>query len=178
MHTSLLRIAGIAAVAALLAGCNGSKTDDCPTVAALLDASSLTVFRQGASPDPANVLYSVQIVEVTGKCDYDKKKRRADSDLTITFRATRAPSGDTVEYTAPYFVGITQGTDRILAREAYSVPFAFAPGQAAITFTDHVDTARVTARKGDFPYDYQVLVGLQITKEQLEYNRTKGNYGQ
>jgi hypothetical protein len=176
MHKSILRSAGIAAAVALLAGCTGAKTDNCPTLAALLDASSMTVFRQGTTPDPANVLYNVRIVEVSGQCDFNKKKRSADSDVTITFRATRAPSGDAAQYTAPYFVGITEGTDRVMARQAYSVPFEFAPGQASITFTDNVKDAYVAAKYGSLPYDYQVLVGLQITKEQLEYNRNKGNY--
>jgi hypothetical protein len=176
MHKSIYRSAGLAAAVALLAGCNGAKTDNCPTMAALLDASSMTVFRQGTTPDPANVLYNVRIVEVSGKCDFNKKKRSADTDLTITFRATRAPTGEAVQYTAPYFVGITEGTERVMARQAYSVPFEFAPGQASITFTDNVKDAYVAAKYGSLPYDYQVLVGLQITKEQLEYNRNKGNY--
>jgi hypothetical protein len=178
MDKLIYRIAGIAAGVALLAGCNTVKSDNCPTMAAVLDASSLTVFRQGTSPDPSNVLYTVQIVEVGGKCDYDKKKRSADSDLTVTFRATRAPTGDAVEYAVPYFVGITEGSDRVLTRQAYTVPLSFAPGQASVTFTDEVKSADLTAKRGEFPYDYQILVGLQITKEQLEYNRTKGNYGQ
>jgi len=176
MHKFLFRSAGIATAFALLAGCVGVKTDNCPTLAALLDASSLTVFRQGTAPDPANVLYTVRIVDVTGKCDFDKKKRSADNDVTITFRATRAPTGDAAQYTAPYFMGITEGSDRILARQAFSVPFEFAPGQASVTFTDNVKDAYVAAKYGSLPYDYQVLVGLQITKEQLEYNRNKGNY--
>jgi hypothetical protein len=178
MHKFILRSAGIAAAFALLAGCVGQKTDNCPTLAAMLDASSLTVFRQGTTPDPANVLYTVRIVDVTGSCSFNKKKRSADSDVTVTFRATRAPTGDAVQYTVPYFMGITEGTDRVLTREAFSVPFEFAPGEASVTFTDNIKDADVVAKYGSLPYDYQVLVGLQITKEQLEYNRNKGNYGQ
>jgi hypothetical protein len=176
MHKFLFRSAGIAAAAALLAGCIAAKTDNCPTMAALLDASSQTIFRQGTSPDPANVLYNVRIVDVSGKCDFNKKKRSADTDLTVTFRATRAPSGEAAQYSANYFVGITEGSDRILTRQAYTVPFEFAPGEATITFTDEVKSAYLAAKYGSLPYDYQVLVGLQITKEQLEYNRNKGNY--
>jgi hypothetical protein len=145
-------------------------------MAAVLDASSLTVFRQGTTPDPTNVLYNVRIVDVSGKCAFNKKKRSADTDLTVTFRATRAPSGDAVQYSAPYFVGITEGTDRILARQAYAVPFEFAPGQSTVTFTDEIKSASLSAKYGSLPYDYQVLVGLQVSKEQLEYNRNKGNY--
>ncbi len=176
MHKFLFRSASIAAAVALLAGCSGVKTDNCPTLAALLDASSMTVFRQGTTPDPANVLYNVRIIDVSGKCDFNKKKRSADNDVTITFRATRAPSGDAAQYTAPYFMGITEGSDRVLTRENFSVPFEFAPGQSTITFTDNVKDAYVAAKYGSLPYDYQVLVGLQITKEQLEYNRNNGNY--
>lgn len=176
MHKSIVRSASITAALALLAGCASPKTDNCPTLAALLDASSLTIFREGTTPDPANVLYTVRIVEVSGDCEFNKKSRTADSNVTITFRATRAPSGDAVQYTAPYFVGITEGSDRVLARKAYSVPFEFAPGQASVTFTDNIKDADVRAKYGSLPYDYQVLVGLQVTKEQLEYNRNKGNY--
>ena len=91
----------------------------------------------------------------------------------MTFRATRAPSGDAAQYTAPYFMGITEGTDRVLTREAFSVPFEFAPGEASVTFTDNIKDADVVAKYGSLPYDYQVLVGLQITKEQLNITGTR-----
>ena len=178
MHKTIFRIAGVAAIAALAAGCNSAKTDNCPNVAAILDASSLVVAKEGTAPDPANVLYSVQLVDVKGKCDYEKKKRTADDSLTITFRATRSPTGDAAQYAAPYFVGVTEGDDRVLSREQFTVPFAFAPGQASVTFTDSVPSVFVQAGKDKQPYDYQILVGLVITKGQLEYNKTKGLYGQ
>jgi hypothetical protein len=178
MHKTIFRIVGIAAIGAVVAGCNSAKTDNCPNVAAVLEASSLVVAKQGTAPDPANVLYSVQIVEVTGKCDYEKKKRTADSSLTITFRATRSPTGDAASYAVPYFVGVTEGDDRVLSREQFVTPFAFAPGQASVTFTDSVPSVFVQSGKDKQPYDYQVLVGLVITKGQLEYNKSKGLYGQ
>lgn len=176
----MIRIAGIAAATVVLVGCsNDSKKEDfCPAISAILDASSLVVAKQGTAPDPSNVLYSVQIVSATGKCDYDKKKRSSDSDVTVTFRATRAPTGNAANYSVPYFVGVTEGDDRVLQKQTYNVPFAFAPGQASVTFTDTVSSVAIQAGREKQPYDYQILVGLQITKGQLDYNREKGLYGQ
>lgn len=178
MLRTIFRIAGIAAVGAVLAACSNNKADFCPAMSAILDASSLVVAKQGTTPDPSNVLYSVQIVDVEGKCDYQKKPRTADSDLTITFRATRSPTGDVAQYAVPYFVGVTEGDDRVVNKANYVVPFQFAPGQSSVTFTDNVSSVFLTPEKDKQPYDYQILVGLVITKGQLEYNKTKGLYGQ
>jgi hypothetical protein len=180
MHKTKLQIAGIVAIGAVLAGCGSSnKTDYCPAVSAILDASSLVVAKQGTNIDPANVLYSVQIVSVAApKCDYDKKTKIADTKFTITFRATRSPTGDPAQYEVPYFVGVTEGEDRVLNRQTYTVPFQFAPGQASSTFTDEVNSVVITPDKDKQPYDYQILVGLVITKGQLQYNKTYGLYGQ
>jgi hypothetical protein len=41
-----------------------------------------------------------------------------------------------------------------------------------------VGSITVTAGKDKQTYEYQILVGLKITKGQLEYNKTKGLYGQ
>jgi hypothetical protein len=178
MPKTILRLAVIAAFVTALAGCHSNKTDSCPNIAAILDASSLVVAKKGTAPDPANVLYSVQIVSVNGHCKYDKKSRSADSDLTVTFRATRSPTGDAASYTVPYFVGVTEGEDRVLTRQQFVVPFQFAPGQASVTFSDDVSSVNVTADKEKQTYEYQILVGLVITKGQLEYNKTKGLYDQ
>src|ERR1700733_7904817 len=145
MHKSVIRIAGIAAAIGLLAGCHSSKKEDfSPNAAVILDASSFVVAKNGTAPDPANVLYSVQIVGVKSKCDYEKKPRTADTSLTITFRATRSPTGDSPQYSAPYFVGVTEGADRVINRKTYVVPFQFAPGESTVTFTDDVGSIFIT----------------------------------
>jgi hypothetical protein len=167
-----IALSGLAAV--LLAGCQADKTGSCPTMTALVSASEESVFVPKSTPDPSNLLYTVEITSVKGDCDVDKKATSADVSLSMHFRATRAPSGASAEYSVPYFVAVTEGTDRVLAKKEFNVQFAFAPGQATADFDDSIASTQVTAKGEKKTYDYQVLVGLQLTKEQLEYNRSQG----
>jgi hypothetical protein len=143
---------------------------------AITDAASQTVFRPGTAPDPSNVLYSVDIVDVKGKCDIDKKKRSCDASLEIRFHASRAPNGSEAHHTVGYVVAVTEG-ERILTEQHYSIDFAFAPGQSTTTFSDLVNSTHIQPEKDKYPFDYQILVGLQLTKEQIEFNRMQGHYG-
>jgi hypothetical protein len=159
--------------AAFLTGCSADRTGECPTMNAVSVVSSQTVFKPGAAPDPSNQLYTVEIMSVKGACSLDKKATTAESSLEISFRATRAPSGDTAQYSVPYFVAVTEGTERVVAKKLFTIDFSFAPGQSTATFSDTVASTEVTARREKKTYDYQVLVGLQLTKEQLDYNRAQ-----
>ena len=140
---------------------------------ALVQTSEESVFVPKSTPDPSNLLYTVEIASVKGKCEVDKKLTNSSVSLDIRFRATRAPSGVAAEYNVPYFVAVTEGTDRVLAKKNFTVHFAFAPGRAAVDFADSVASIDVKSEGEKKPYDYQVLAGLQLTKEQLEYNRSK-----
>lgn len=164
-------------VGLFVAGCSSDKTGDCPTITGITDAAIQTVFRPGTTQDPSNLLYTAEITGVTGTCDIDKKEHTADSRLDVAFRVTRPPSGGEAHYTVPYFVAITVGSERILARRNYSLAIAFEPGQTTATAIEHVESATLHTDKDKQPYDYQVLVGLQLTRDQLKYNRQSGHYG-
>ncbi len=160
----------LAPAIALLAGCSSARERDCPAVSTIVDTSIGTVFKPGAAADPSNELYTVEITGVQSSCDVDKSAVSSDTSLNVSFRATRAPNGGQARYKIPYFVAISQG-DRILAKKEFAVDFGFEPGQTAVTFTDSVDSTTVTAGKDKKTFDYAILVGIQLTKAQLQYNR-------
>lgn len=171
--------AAIAAIAALfaVAACSSDRTGDCPTITGVTDASVATIFRPGTTPDPANVVYAVEVTDVKSVCDIDKKERTTDASLDISFRATRAPSGAEAHYKVPYFVAITEGSARMLAKHVYSVQIDFAPGQTTAIVSDRIGSTHLDVAKDKHPYDYQILVGLQLTRAELDYNRLGGHYG-
>ena len=176
MQTDFRKAAVAAIIVALsVAGCSGDKEDICPTMSGVTDASVQTVFRPGAAQDPANVLYTAEIMGVTGACDFDKKSRETDACLRIDFRATRAPSSAEAHYVVPYFVAVTEGA-RILARRNYSVTLSFQSGQTVATTTDTVGSTQLITAKDKQPYDYQILVGLQLSRADLDYNRRSAHY--
>ena len=170
-------LVGAALAAPALSGCSGDRSEDCPTITGVTDAAVATVFRPGAPPDPANVLYTVELAGVQNTCEVDKKERTSDASLDISFRATRPPSGTEAHFTVPYFVAVTEGSQRILAKRTYAVRIDFAPGQTTAMARDTIGSTHLNVARGKHPYDYQVLVGLQLTRAQLDYNRRGGHYG-
>jgi len=126
-----------------------------------------------APPDPSNILYTVDVSGVTSQCDVDKDVLNSQSSVDIALRATRAPNGGAVHYKVPYFVAISQG-DRLLAKKVYVAEFSFEPGQTTVDFSESVNNVDVSAGRDKKTFDYVILVGLQLTRKQLEYNRASG----
>lgn len=140
---------------------------------ALVPASEESVFVPGKPSDPSNLLYTAEIVKVRGDCDLDDKDTRADVSLNIDFHAARSPTGAAAQYHIPYFVAVTEGTQRVLAKKWFWVAFGFAPGQSTVDFSDSIASIVVNAKGEKKTYDYQVLVGLQLTRAEFEYNRAQ-----
>ena len=163
----------VVSAAFLASGCSDDKEKNCPAASAIVDTAIATVFKTGTSPDPANILYTVEVTGVTGHCDVDKQALNSISSVEISFRAIRAPSGAAADYKVPYFIAVSQ-EDRLLAKKIYVADFSFAPGQTTTTFTQSAESIDVSAAKDKKTYDYNVLVGLQLTKEQLDFNRASG----
>ena len=174
MHLSKSAMA-VTMLALLLAGCAADKGGECPTMSGVTDASVRTVFRPGATPDAANVLYTAEITHVTGACDVDKKSHTTDAGLTIDFRAIRAPSSAGANYVVPYFVAVTEGL-RIVARHNYAVTLSFAPGQTSAETTEKIGGVHVNMGQEKHGYDYQILAALQLSRAELDYNRRTAHY--
>jgi len=90
MRFRLLRLAPIGALLLLL-GCS-SKILICPVPAILADTQSVTFFRPGTTPDLANEVYTVSLVNATGDCTYSTREGLVHASLELTFRATRTPT--------------------------------------------------------------------------------------
>ena len=62
-------------------------------------------------------------------------KGTADSDLVITFRATRTPTGDPAHYPVPYFIASVLDGSNIQTKQILATTFDFNPGEASTTFS-------------------------------------------
>jgi hypothetical protein len=174
MHKPIFRLLAVCAAALVVSSCaNDKKIDYCPGMTALLDAYMAATFKPGAPPLPTNALYTVEIVNVKGNCTFDKQGKSSESNLEVTFGATRAQPGDAAQYTVPYFVAVTQD-ENVITKTLRHVTFGFAAGVKTATFEEDVDDVSLVTDGEKKPYDYQILVGLQLTKEQLDYNRSIG----
>lgn len=172
---TIFRTAALAGISVLLlTGCQSAKEKAmCPAIDILANTSALIVIKPGMPSDPANELFTIQMTAAKARCDFDVDEGTTDSDIDITFRATRAPSGEAADFTAPYFVASILDSTTILNKKILGTAFSFAPGQSTITFTQNVPSFPNRMQNGVKPYQYSLLVGMQLTKEQLDYRKTR-----
>ena len=169
---ALLGLAGLA-----LAGCTSDKQKGlCPSAFAITPVSNLTVFRQNAPQDPSGELYTVSIADVKTNCKFDKKEITTDSEIGVVFRAKRAAATDGGTYNVPYFLAVTRHGDKILTKKLFIAHVAFAPGQTSVSFEDKIDSTTINIARNAKVGEYAIMVGFQLTKEQLDYNTKMNRY--
>ena len=173
MSFRLLRLAPIGALL-LLSGCSSALLI-CPVPAILADTQSVTIFRPGTTPDLANELYTVSLVNATGDCTYSTRDGLVHSSMELSFRATRVPTSEAATYSVPYFVAVHEGA-KIYSKRLYTLRFTFAPGAAVTTITQAPDDVDIKVSNGKLPWNYQRMAGFQMTAAQIEYNKTKSRY--
>jgi hypothetical protein len=122
-------------------------------------------------------VYVAGLNDVQTDCSFDNRDGETDSALHLSFHATRSPSSEAATYSVPYFVVVAQG-DRIISKRNFVVQFTFESGAAAASFKDDVDSTEIKLENGKRPYDYQLLVGLQLTPAQRDYNKKMGYFAQ
>jgi hypothetical protein len=173
MHSRLSRLAALGALMLLL-GCS-QKISICPVPAILADTQSVTIFRPGTTPDLANELFTVSLLNATGDCTYNTRSNLVHATLDLTFRATRAPTKESATYTVPYFVVVHENA-KIFQKRIYRLRFTFAPGATVVTIKQSPDEIALHVSNGKLPWNYQEMAGFQMTPAQIEYNKTRGRY--
>jgi hypothetical protein len=173
-----MRLAITSALAALvLSGCStDQKKGFCPSANILANTATASVFRDKMDGDPAGVLYAVQVTGVKTDCNFDKDEGTADASLTVTFRASRTPTGESGDYAVPFFVAAIRDSTTIVSKKVLTAPFSFQPGESTTTFTAEVPSYVVRFDNGKKPYDYGLLTGIQLTQAQLDYNKKMGRF--
>ncbi len=155
-------------------GCS-QKITVCPVPAILADTQSLTIFRPGTTPDLANELFTVSLINAEGDCTYNTRDGIVTASLELTFRATRTPSNERVTYSVPYFVAVHENA-KIYAKHLYTLKFTFAPGAATAIIKQAPGDVRIKIGNGKLPWNYQEMAGFQMTPAQIDYAKNRGRY--
>ncbi len=136
----------------------------------------LSIIKQFALNDTRNSqLQSGAIAEVSSnQCTYDNKSVTIDTE--IDFTATLGPKGrlmniDNPIYTYPFFVAITGRSGKILTKQLFSASINFNNGSDNGTYKETLRQI-IPIDNPDKASQYAVMVGFQLTDEQLDYNRT------
>jgi len=175
MRSRSFAVAGLLLSGLALAGCGffgggggrEAKRLVCPGSYVAPDADKLAVFKPNSDAKLDNVLYGVRVAAITSRCE------RADQGLVVQSKIDfQLVANDANIRTGSfvYFVSLVDAQQNILAKQDYTLPFEFDPRHRNLTlhedFVEHVPLIDVSTGG-----NYAVVVGLQLTAEQLAFNR-------
>lgn len=166
------RFLALLALALVLSSCSSSRKDPraCPRLGVVADAADLVRYRAGEGRDLTDQVFSARIGDVVGSCRFDKAS--ANVDMRVSIVAERGPAmtrADAAE--VEYFVAVTGPGDQILAKETFRTRLDFANRNR--TGVAEELSQRIPLPAGSDPAAYSILVGFQLTPEELSQNRRR-----
>lgn len=144
----------------------------CPVVEIVQDLAVYSDFA-AATTSAENLVSSVGMARTQTTCGTNK--RSVTVDIGVAFDGVLGPrgrqsSGDKPFFTYPYFVAVTDPSGRIMAKEIFAASLTFEPGEDRHVHEEklrHIIPLENPSNAGG----YRVLIGFQLSPDQLEYNR-------
>lgn len=172
-----LRLMPLLATAAALSGCDQPGDQfppPCPVTSILGDAADLTRYR-GAGQDITDMVLSGRITGLSGACKRASGGGVVLTTVNIGIDLTRGPAARGRVANAAYFVALTHG-ETILAKQVYPIQVTFPPNTDHIRLRGTGDEVQVrvpnTGKEGAAAY--RVIVGFELTPQELATNRRRG----
>lgn len=157
-------------VALVLAGCSSDEAPPpCPPVGSPAPLDTVTQFEPGPGRDLTQVRFSGRVGGVDLACDYDETG--VDVALKVRLVVERGPADRDRKAPLQYFVAVEDGPGNVTAKQIFDVSVPFEGNTRRVAMIDEVEL-RIPTPKGGFQ-ETRVLVGFQLTPEQLDYNRSQ-----
>lgn len=146
----------------------------CPPVSVRPDLAHLVDFYNPSRPSESTKMSEVAIKDVQNTCRVEKGGIVMQIDLTLSGKTgprARARPTDKPSFAYPYFVAVTDLQGNILSKEIFAASLSYNADQSALTQTESVFQNMPVPDKAA-GQSFQVVVGFQLTEEQLAYNQT------
>jgi hypothetical protein len=140
----------------------------CPQGLILADAGEVTLFREGAGRDLTDIEAQARIADVVVNCK--PERRSVTVDLQVAIAAERGPANRTGRQDVDYFVAVVDPQGQILTRQNFRMSFAWPENRMRVGAVDELEP-RIPLTAPEQAPAYQIWVGLQLTEEQLAWNR-------
>ncbi len=143
----------------------------CPRVVVVGDAQKVIQFRPGPGRDLTDIRFEAQIVGLAPVCEYDEEGY-VDADVTIGMAFVRGPAAETNVSNYEYFVAIANPAGNIIAKKVFPVSVQFTGALLRVGGAEEI-TQRIFYAPEPDASQHRIFVGFQLTKEQLEYVRSR-----
>ncbi len=148
---------------------DGKKIDlACPKFGILRDANQITTYRPGGGRSAPDIQLRAQIVDYQGNCTYDETGVTVDVGVVLIAERGPALAGNSVPLS--YFAAIINPDGKAIARQQFDTTVDFNGNVPRAGSREEIQPF-IPLEKGKDARGYQVLVGFQLTQDQLDANR-------
>lgn len=146
---------------------------ECPQVEIVNELSVLSDFTNISRPNEDNLITRVFLQPQSYSCDFRGKS--VTVDLQMGFQAMLGPRGrvrasDKPFFSFPFFVAVTSPSGNILAKEVFGASVTFEAGEDQHQYVEKLrQIIPISSRESG--KNHKVLIGFQLTQDQLNYNR-------
>ncbi|MFA7275305.1 MAG: hypothetical protein WC043_00720 [Pseudobdellovibrionaceae bacterium] len=148
---------------------------ECPVVRVQGDLSQIHQFETSDPANPKALIASARIDGVSAQCSIAPTSTTLD--ITLDFSGQLGPVGlkdmnGQANYTYPYFISVITPSGQILSKDVFALAMMYDKGVARMVKQDKLrQTIPLMERQS--ASGFQVVVGFQLTEEELDYNRSQ-----
>lgn len=152
---------------------NFIKNDICPKIEISQELRSLSNYTniEGVTDGQLTSYISIENVEI--KCHYNEDGVTVDVKLELNGKISDATS-NIRSFTYPYFLAIISPDDKILAKDIYKTSISHNQDGEEKLLHENIRKFIPIINKNEGK-NYKIVVGFQLSKKQLSYNRVPLN---
>lgn len=143
----------------------------CPLMGVLYDSSRVVDFAAPDSQRYANIEYTAEMQGIRGLCRYVEADPITMS-IEVDMAFGRGPAAQGQRQTYRYWVAVARRGRAPIEKAYFDVDVTWDRGENVVTRTErieHIVIPRATAETSG--ENFEVLVGFELTPEQLQFNR-------
>jgi hypothetical protein len=143
----------------------------CPLTAVLYDNSRLVAFDGPGVERYANITHTGEMTGVRSLCRYvDANPITLRMEVDMAFG--RGPAATADRQTYRYWVAVARRGRAPIEKVYFDVDVRFPRGQSVVTHTEEIERIEIPRANNDVSGEnFEILVGFELTPEQLQFNR-------
>lgn len=143
----------------------------CPLMGVLYDSARIVDFAQPNNRRYANIEYTGEMQGVQGLCRYvEADPIVMNLEIDMSFGRGPAATGDRQTYR--YWVAVARRGRAPIEKAYFDVDVRFPRGESVVTVREAIDQIVIPRANEEISGEnFEILVGFELTPEQLQFNR-------
>jgi len=145
----------------------------CPKVEIMRNLGYMAQFMNPYEPNDKEKISDITIENYTSNCEFEKPN--VVVDITLDFKGNVGKKGrlkktDKPNFAYPYFIAVTDNHGEIVSKDIFAITMSY---KSKENNKNHIEKIRQTIplEKKYLAQNYKIIIGFQLSDEELNYNR-------